>query len=104
MPDLRYFIVMPVLNLPYFAVYNLRAFSPYEAHFLIYSFAYLAMGLVYWALGLWLATSYARHHSSGSPRISLAAADLQPALGITGAAFAGSRRGGQPEYLLTRQA
>ncbi|HEY1636373.1 MAG TPA: hypothetical protein VGF64_16565 [Acidimicrobiales bacterium] len=63
-PDLSYFVVMPVLHLPYIAVLGLKVFGPYEPHFLAYSFFYLAMGLAYWALGLWLASLYARRRSS----------------------------------------
>jgi hypothetical protein len=63
-PDLSYFVVMPVLHLPYFAVYHLQLFGRYESHFVTYSFVYLAIGVAYWALGLWLASSYARRRSS----------------------------------------
>jgi hypothetical protein len=63
-PDLSYFAVMPVLHLPYIAVYQLQVFGPYQPHFLAYSFFYLAMGLAYWALGLWLASLYARRRAS----------------------------------------
>jgi hypothetical protein len=63
-PDLSYFVVMPVLHLPYFAVYHLQVFGPYQPNFLMYSFFYLGMGLAYWALGLWLASLYTRRRAS----------------------------------------
>lgn len=60
-PDLTYFLVLPILHLPYFTIYSGRAFGPYQQNFVIYSVIYLAIGLGYWALGLWLAALYARH-------------------------------------------
>jgi hypothetical protein len=62
-PDLTYFVVLPVLHLPYLAVYRLQVFGSYQSHFLEYSVFYLAMGLSYWVLGLWLASLYAQHRA-----------------------------------------
>lgn len=63
-PNLSYFIVMPVLNLPYITIYHQRLFGPYQPNFMTYSSVYLAMGLTYWVLGLGLASLYARRRSA----------------------------------------
>ncbi|HEX6476331.1 MAG TPA: hypothetical protein VF005_03590 [Acidimicrobiales bacterium] len=63
-PDLSYFLVMPVLHLPYIAVYHQQVFGRYYPNFVAYSLFYLGMGFAYWGVGLWLASLYARRRSS----------------------------------------
>ena len=60
LPDLTYFLVLPFLHVPYFAIYSEKVFGPYQRNFLIYSAVYLGIGVVYWVIGLLLASLYAR--------------------------------------------
>jgi hypothetical protein len=63
-PDFAYFVVMPVLHLPYLAIYSLQVFGPYQPHFLAYSVVYLAMALAYWALGLGVSAVYGHRRAA----------------------------------------
>lgn len=64
-PDLTYFLVMPLLHAPYLTIYNTRALGPYQPNYLIYSAVYLLIGLCYWGLGLALSAYYARRRFEG---------------------------------------
>jgi hypothetical protein len=53
-------IVVPLLHLPYFALYHFHPLGAYSHYFIYYSLIYLAIALGVWLVGLWLASRYAR--------------------------------------------
>lgn len=55
-----YFVVLPILHVPYYLLYHHKVFGPYTPNYLIYSAVYVLIGLVYWLFGLLLATVYVR--------------------------------------------
>ena len=55
-----YFLLLPILHIPYYLLYHHRSFGPYVPNYLTYSLVYVALALVYWLVGLGLATVYAR--------------------------------------------
>lgn len=63
-PYAAVFLLVPLLHLPYAALYYYRGLGPYLPHYLAYSGVYLAIGGAYWGLGLLISASYARSHRS----------------------------------------
>jgi hypothetical protein len=59
-PYAAYFVLVPLLHLPYAAVYHYRLLGSYVPHYVVYSLVYLAIGAVYWGIGLALADRYAK--------------------------------------------
>jgi hypothetical protein len=59
-PYFAVIVVMPVVHLPYVALYHYHVFGRYLPNIVKYSLAYLAIALVCWLLGLWLSWLYAR--------------------------------------------
>jgi hypothetical protein len=55
-----YFVLLPVLHVPYYLIYHGKALGEYRANYLAYSAVYVGIGVAYWLLGLLLATIYAR--------------------------------------------
>jgi hypothetical protein len=52
-------IVVPLLHLPYLALYHFHLLGRYSEYFVYYSLVYLVIALGIWLLGLWLASRYA---------------------------------------------
>jgi hypothetical protein len=71
------FVVVPLLHLPYLALYHLRDFGPYGSHYVYYSLVYLDRDR---ALGSRPVAGVATHapRCRGSWRISVAAARARP--------------------------
>jgi hypothetical protein len=59
-PYAAYLALVPLMHLPYAAIYHYRLLGAYAPHYVLYSFVYLAIGLVYWIIGLVLGELYAR--------------------------------------------
>jgi hypothetical protein len=64
LPYFCFYLVVPLLSLPYAIIYFERAFGSYQPRFLLYCSTFLVMALVYWCLGLWVASRYARRWGS----------------------------------------
>jgi hypothetical protein len=64
LPYVLVFLVVPILSLPYVAIYHEKAVGPYQANFVVYSLLFMALGAMYWLVGLVLASWYGRRNRS----------------------------------------
>jgi hypothetical protein len=55
-----YLVLVPLMHLPYAAIFHYRLLGEYYPNYVLYSIVYLAIGLAYWVIGLALAERYAR--------------------------------------------